>query len=74
MGVGGLYWLAFYGLGSASGVIHRDKKSLTPLLSFADHMLGGGLTALIASNLGDDRLFPDNEVQREDERIPIMAY
>lgn len=73
LGVSSVAWLAIYGLSSRLGVTAKNKKPLSPILSFIDHLTLGGLSGLIVSKLGDDALFPDNIKTNNKEKIPLIA-
>ncbi len=64
IGYGLTSWLLFYGVAAKLGlpVTRKVKKPLTPLLSFVDHAIYGGLLGLIAPALGDDSLFPNDQI------------
>lgn len=71
-GIGAIQWIGIYGFLSRLGLIVKSNKPWTNILSFIEHTVFGASTAVLVSKLGDDRLFPDKEVNR-DEKLPIVA-
>lgn len=74
IGVGTMYWFGLYGLTSALGILPKSKKPLSPLLGFVDHIIFGASCGLIASKLGDDSLFPDNEIKTPEDKLPLISH
>lgn len=71
--IGSLYWLVLYGFAPQLGITTKAKKPLTPLLSFVDHLIFGCLSAIVVSKLGDDSLFPDNEIKTDKGNLPLLS-
>ncbi|HHX77838.1 MAG TPA: hypothetical protein GX697_05780 [Firmicutes bacterium] len=74
MGVGLLFWLTLFGLTPKAGVVQKNQKPLTSLLSLADHIIFGTLCGIIASKLGDDSLFPDSKSSGHKRKVPLFSY
>ena len=63
IGIGMLYWMFLEGLPSNLGLTISHKKPMTPLLSILDHIVFGATCGFVASNLGDESLFPETNNQ-----------
>lgn len=72
IGITSLAWLGIYGL-STQAQVRKSKKPLAALLSYMDHIIFGATTALVVKNLGDESLFPDNQIKTEDKKLPLVA-
>lgn len=72
MGTGAISWIMLNGVVSNLGLGIKSKKPISPILSFADHVIFGLLTGYLISKLGDDALFPDDKENSKD-KIPIIA-
>jgi len=70
-GVGAVMWLGIAGLLANVGLNVQSKRPITPLLSFAEHTLFGALCSTVITKIGDDSLFPDKAVAKQ-EQIPII--
>jgi len=70
-GVGAMMWLGMAGLLANVGLHVRSKRPITPLLSFAGHLMFGALCGSIIMKIGADSLFPDKAVT-EQEQIPTV--
>lgn len=73
-GVGALYWFALYGLTTGLGLLPKSKKPLSSILGFTDHLIGGACIGMIAAKMGDDSLFPDNEIQTAEDKTPLILH
>ncbi len=71
IGVGTMSWVFINGLIAGLGLKIKTKKPLTPILAFLDHALGGALIGLLISKYGDDSLFPDANIRKQD-KIPVV--
>jgi multidrug transporter EmrE-like cation transporter len=71
IGVTSLAWLGMYGFGTQAKM-RKSKKPLVPLLSYLDHVIFGTTTALLVKTLGDDKLFPDNQIETEQGKLPLV--
>ncbi len=74
MGIGIVYWFGLYGLSSRIGLSPKNKKPLSSLLGLIDHIIFGTLSGVIASNLGDDSLFPDNVIKTPKDKLPLFSH
>lgn len=71
IGFGAASWLAVYGLGSRLTLSVRRKKPQTPLLSFFDHLLFGGLLGIITPGLAHESVFPEGSIKKDVEPVPL---
>jgi len=72
MGVGSLYWFLLYGLSAKLGDTPKSKKTVSPLLSLADHLIFGTLAGVVTATIGDDSLFPDGQVKSSHNKLPLV--
>ncbi|MEW6242951.1 MAG: hypothetical protein AB1497_01510 [Bacillota bacterium] len=61
-GVGAVAWLGAYGAATRLGRRRINTRRLAGPLSLFDHLISGAATALLASKLGDDEMFPDGYI------------
>lgn len=71
IGCGAVFWILINGLFSNFGLKIKSQKPLTPILSLLNHVLAAGLNGFLVSKLGDDSLFPDNDMKKQD-KIPVV--
>ncbi|AFM39330.1 hypothetical protein Desaci_0257 [Desulfosporosinus acidiphilus SJ4] len=72
VGITSMAWLGIYGL-SAQANVRKSKKPSAALLSYLDHVLFGAATAALVAMLGDDSLFPEQKIKREEREETIAA-
>lgn len=68
---GSMSWFFIYGVISSLGLKIKSKKPITPFLALFDHAIWGALCGLFISKYGDDSLFPDTNVKKQ-EKIPVI--
>ncbi len=71
IGVGALSWVLLQGVASGLGLKVKSNKPLTPILGFFNHALYGSLCAYFITNLGNDNLFPDPQISKQ-EKVPVV--
>lgn len=72
MSVGILYWFLLNGLGTKLTATTNKSKPISHIYGLFDHLLFGAITAEIATRLGDDSLFPDNEIKTKNMKLPLV--
>jgi hypothetical protein len=71
IGVGSMSWVFINGLIANLGLKIKSKKPITPFLALFDHAIWGALCGLFISKFGDDSLFPDTNIRKQ-EKIPVV--
>jgi len=70
-GIGTMMWVGIAGLLSNVGLNIQSKKPITPLISFAEHVIFGATCSYLITKIGDDSLFPDKDAKKQ-KKIPIV--
>jgi len=71
-GLGVFTWVLVNGLIAGQVLKEKNKTAASPILSFLDHVINGGLCGILVSKLGDDSLFPDTKL-KHGEKLPTMS-
>jgi hypothetical protein len=72
-GAGAFAWVILNGFVGSQLLKQKSKSPVPPILSFIDHLIGGGSVGYLVSKLGDDSLFPDTESLKRGEKLPKFA-
>lgn len=70
-GMGTMMWLSGAGLLSKLGLGIESKNAKTPLISLMEHSSYFALCAYLITKLGDESLFPEKRVKRQ-EKVPVI--
>ena len=71
LGVGSMSWVFINGLIANLSLKIKSKNPITPFLALFDHAIWGALCGLFISKFGDDSLFPDADIRKQ-EKIPVV--
>jgi len=72
-GAGAFAWVIVDGFIGSQLLKGKSNTSVPPILTFIDHLIGGGSIGYLVAKLGDDSLFPDTKSLQHGEKLQTLA-